>query len=502
MKKIASIILIAFLTSIFTFAVAKKYIYADQVFSLRHDDSSPADVHLTNYAEPSSTADGGGGYVNLEDAADRASKAVVHIKTEKKMASSQGRNPFGDDLFEQFFGNRGGQFFQQPPQQGSGSGVIISDDGYIVTNNHVVDGADEVTVVMNDKKTITAKVIGKDAATDLAVLKVEETNLPYLSFGNSDDLRLGQWVLAVGYPLSLETTVTAGIVSAKYRNIGINQTKIGNGSAAVESFIQTDAAVNPGNSGGALVNAKGELVGINSAIASPTGSYAGYSFAIPSNIVHKVTNDMVKYGNVQRAFLGVSFVDSKTADPKELGKLGLDKIDGVYIKEVNKESAAEDAGLKEGDVITKIGNKEIKSGPQLSEQVAQFRPGDKTTLTYIRNGVLSTSSLTFKNKIGNTDIVKNDANGQLGASLRELNKAECKQYGVRGGVQISGIKPNGILAKQTRIKNNFIVTQINDDTVNTIEDLNKILSSGENDFQLGGVYPNIQGVYYYIVRLN
>jgi S1-C subfamily serine protease len=501
MKKTFSIILIAFATSLVTFAVAKNFIYSDQVFSMSQHSSTNPDAHFANYAEPS--ADGSGGYVNLEDAADRASKAVVHIKTEKKMASLQNRNPFGDDLFEQFFGQRGGgQFFQPQPQQGSGSGVIISEDGYIVTNNHVVDGADEVTVVMNDKKTLTAKVIGKDAATDLALLKVEEDKLPYLSFGNSDDVRLGQWVLAVGYPLSLETTVTAGIVSAKYRNIGINQTKIGNGSAAVESFIQTDAAVNPGNSGGALVNARGEVIGINSAIASPTGSYAGYSFAIPSNIVHKVTNDMMKYGNVQRAFLGVSFIDSKTADPKELSKLGLDKYDGVSIKEVNKESAAEDAGLKEGDIITKIGNKDIKSGPQLSEQVAQYRPGDKTTVTFIRNGIINTGNITFKNRIGNTDIVKNDANGQLGASLKELSKAECRALRVNGGVQISGIKPNGALAKQTRIKNSFIITQINDDPVESIDDLNKILASGENDFQLGGVYPNIQGVYYYIIRLN
>lgn len=500
MKKIASVILIASLTSILTFAIAKKYIYSDQVFSLRTESSAPSDARFTDYSESSPSPDGGG-YVNLEDAADRASKAVVHVKTEKKMVATQNRNPFGDDLFEQFFGGRG-QFFQPQPQQGSGSGVIISNDGYIVTNNHVVDGADEVTIVMNDKKTMTAKVVGKDAATDLAVLKVEENNLPYLSFGNSDDVRLGQWVLAVGYPLSLETTVTAGIVSAKYRNIGINQTKVADRSAAVESFIQTDAAVNPGNSGGALVNSKGELIGINSAIASPTGSYAGYSFAIPSNIVRKVTNDMVKYGNVQRAFLGVSFVDNKSLSAEEAKKFGLDKVDGVYVNEVIKGSAAESAGIKAGDIITKIGSRDIKSSPQLTEQVAQFRPGDETSVTYIRNGISSTSNITFKNKSGNTDIVKNDANGQLGANMRELSKAECKQFGVRGGVQVSNINSNGVLAKQTRIKNTFIITQINEDPVTSIDDLNKILNSGDNDFQIGGVYPNVQGIYYYIVRLN
>lgn len=495
MKRTLSIALIASITSLVTFAFAKKFIYSDQVFLAQSAVNSSPDVHLTSYGG----GQDGGGYTNLEDAAERASKAVVHIKTEKKVTASQYRNPFGDDLFEQFFGNRA-PMFQPQPQQGSGSGVIISDDGYIITNNHVVDGADEVTVVMNNKKSLTAKVIGKDAATDLAVLKVDETNLPFLSFGNSDDVKLGQWVLAVGYPLSLETTVTAGIVSAKYRNIGINQTKTG--STAIESFIQTDAAVNPGNSGGALVNAKGELIGINSAIASPTGSYAGYSFAIPSNIVRKITNDMVKFGNVQRAFLGISYLDLKSAQPEEIEKYGLDKTDGVYIKEVTKDGAAEAAGIKAGDIITKIGSKTIQNGPQLSETVAQFRPGDKSTITYVRDGKIASAEVTFKNKIGNTNIVKNDANERLGAGFRELTKEQCRQYGVRGGVQIASIQPNGLLAKQTRIKTNFIITQINDDTVNSMDDLNKILASGENDFQIGGVYPNIQGVYYYIVRLD
>lgn len=498
MKKILSMALIAGITSLLTFAIAKKFIYSDQVFLAQTAGNYSPDAHFTSYNEASD----GGGYVNLEDAAERASKAVVHIKTEKKVTAAQNRNPFGDDLFEQFFGNRA-PLFQPQPQQGSGSGVIISDDGYIITNNHVVDGADEVSVVMNNKKSLTAKVIGKDAATDLAVLKVDETNLPYLAFGNSDEVKLGQWVLAVGYPLSLETTVTAGIVSAKYRNIGINQSKMGmNNNTAIESFIQTDAAVNPGNSGGALVNARGELIGINSAIASPTGSYAGYSFAIPSNLVRKITNDMVKFGNVQRAFLGITYLDLKSAQPEEIEKYGLDKTDGVYIKEVTKDGAAETAGIKAGDIITKIGSKTIENGPQLSETVAQFRPGDKSTITYVRNGKTATADVTFKNKIGNTNIVKNDANERLGAGFRELTKEQCRQFGVRGGVQIASIQPNGLLAKQTRIKTNFIITQINDDTVNSLDDLNKILASGESDFQIGGVYPNIQGVYYYIVRLD
>lgn len=497
MKKILSVILIATLTSLFTFAIAKNFIYDDQVFLAETRSSKNGDVHFANYVEPSSSTDGGT-YTNLEFAAELASKAVVHIKTEKKVTPAQQMHPFGNDIFDQFFGGRG-QYYRQEPQQGSGSGVIISADGYIITNNHVVDGADEVTVVMNSKKTLTAKVVGKDAATDLAVLKVDESNLPYLSYGNSDDVKLGQWVLAVGYPLSLETTVTAGIVSAKFRNIGINQQKSGN--TAVESFIQTDAAVNPGNSGGALVNAKGELIGINSAIASPTGSYAGYSFAIPANIAKKVVNDMVKFGNVQRAYLGISYFDSKSASAEKAASVGLDKIDGVYVDQVMEESAAEDAGIKKGDIITKIGSREIKTGPQMSETIAQYRPGDKATISYLRNGVSNTTNITFKNKIGNTSLVKNDANEQLGATFRELSKLECKQFGVKGGVQVSAIQAKGALAKQTRIKNSFIITQVNDDMVSTLEDLNKVLSSGENDIQIGGVYPNIQGVYYYIVRL-
>ena len=280
MKSIFGTVLIAMITSVATIVFATKYTNPSANILGTAQPINATPLPSNNLQAGNAASDEG--YTNLESAAEISSKAVVHIKTEMKARNVQYRSPFGDDFFDQFFGG-GNRFFQQPPQQGSGSGVIISSDGYIVTNNHVVDAADEVTVILNNKKSLKAKVIGKDASTDLAVIKVDEPNLPYLNYGNSDDVKLGQWVLAVGYPLTLETTVTAGIVSAKYRNIGIN--KNSSGSAAIESFIQTDAAVNPGNSGGALVNANGELVGINSAIASPTGSYAGYSFDIPSNIV-------------------------------------------------------------------------------------------------------------------------------------------------------------------------------------------------------------------------
>ncbi len=497
MKKIIGIVLLSCITSIFTVVLANKYVQQHQqkqhTFSASNDQSSVSQLANFSGSFPE------GGYTNLEEAAEKSSKVVVHIKTEKKAQVVQYQNPFGDDFFNQFFG--GQQLFQQlPPQQSSGSGVIISSDGYIITNNHVVEGADEVTVILNNKKSLVAKVIGKDASTDLALLKVNESNLPFIQFGNSDDVKLGQWVLAVGYPLTLETTVTAGIVSAKYRNIGINKQK-GNG-AAIESFIQTDAAVNPGNSGGALVNAKGELIGINSAIASPTGSYAGYSFAIPSNIVNKIAEDLRQYGSVQRAFLGIGYIDSKQASPEQIKEFGLDKIEGVYINRVEDGSSAKEAGLREGDIITKLGNKEIKTSPQLLEKMTQYRPGDQVTVQYLRNGKPYEISLNLKNKLGNTDIVKTDILQDLGVNMKELSKSECQRFNIKGGLYISDIRQGGMIATQTRMKKSFIITQVNDKDVQSMSDLEKILNSGDEEFQLGGIYPSVQGVYYYMIKKN
>ena len=483
MKKIIGTILIAFCTSILTFAFAKKIESSEKQSSLE----------FTNTQMP----DGENGYTNLEDAAEKSSKAVVHIKTETNARQVQYQNPFGGSIFNQFFGQ---QYMQQGPQESSGSGVVVSADGYIVTNNHVIDGADQIKVVFNNKKTVSAKLVGKDASTDLAVLKVDESNLSFIQYGNSDDVRLGQWVLAVGYPLTLETTVTAGIVSAKYRNIGINQQKSGNN--AIESFIQTDAAVNPGNSGGALVNARGELIGINSAIASPTGSYAGYSFAIPSNIVKKVVNDMMKFGNVQRAYLGVGYLDTKNATPEQMSAYHLDKIEGIYINQIMENSSAEDAGLKVGDVITKIGNNSIKSGPQMLEKIAQYRPGESIAINYIRNGKAATTSAKLKNVLGNTQIVKNEplSKEKLGVQMRDLTNQEAGQLGIKGGIYITGILQNGLIAKQTRMKKGFVITQVNEQAISSIKELEKIFQSEEKDFQLGGLYPNYQGLYYYEIK--
>lgn len=487
MKKIIGTILIAFFTSILTFAFAKKI----------DKNEKNSSLDLLKEETTTQSPDGGIGYINLEDAAERSSKAVVHIKTETNARQVQYQNPFGGSIFDQFFGQ---QYMQQGPQQSSGSGVVVSADGYIVTNNHVIDGADQIKVVFNNKKTVSAKLIGKDASTDLAVLKVEENNLSYIQYGNSDDVKLGQWVLAVGYPLTLETTVTAGIVSAKYRNIGINQQKSGNN--AIESFIQTDAAVNPGNSGGALVNARGELIGINSAIASPTGSYAGYSFAIPANIVKKVVSDMMKFGNVQRAYLGVGYLDTKNATPEQMSAYNLEKIDGIYINQIMENSSAEDAGLKVGDVITKIGNNPIKTGPQMLEKIAQYRPGESIAINYIRNGKEATVNAKLKNVLGNTQIVKREplSKEKLGVQMRDLSQQEAQQLGLKGGVYVTGIMQNGLIAKQTRMKRGFVISQVNETEITSIKELENILKSDEKEFQLGGMYPNYQGLYYYEIK--
>ena len=303
--------------------------------------------------------------------------------------------------FYQFFGDQFGMPFEMPQQQdqeASGSGVIISNDGYIVTNNHVVEGADEIKVNLFDNREFKAKLIGKDPSTDLAVIKIDSKDLQYLTFANSDEVQVGQWVLAVGNPFNLASTVTAGIVSAKTRNINILREKAGN--LAIESFIQTDAAVNPGNSGGALVDLNGNLIGINSAIATPTGSYAGYSFAIPANLAKKVVKDMVDFGEVQRGFLGVNI---REVDDELAKDLKLPKIQGAYIAEVNKGSAGEAGGIKRGDVIMKVGESEITNSADLQEHIARYRPGDKVTLQIFRDGTMISKEVTLKSQENKTE---------------------------------------------------------------------------------------------------
>ncbi|TKK70782.1 PDZ domain-containing protein [Ilyomonas limi] len=343
--------------------------------------------------------------VNFENAAASATPAVVHIKV-MQQPRQQSFNPFAQNG-SGFFDGFGGMSYKDGEdnadagsnvrQVGSGSGVLISKDGYIVTNNHVVEKADGLLVTLNDKKDYKAKVIGTDPSTDLAVIKIEGNNFPYLSFANSDDVKVGQWVLAIGYPLNLETTVTSGIISAKSRSIGINGR---NSEAPIESFIQTDAAVNPGNSGGALVNTGGELIGINSAIASPTGSYAGYSYAIPSNLVRRVASDIVKYGSAKRAYLGVQFGSDQMSDA-DRKKYNIPDGDGVYVMEVAQGSAAEKAGIEKGDFITAINGTAINTGTEMVGKISSLRPGDKIEVTYKRNGAENTTTVTLQGAAGN-----------------------------------------------------------------------------------------------------
>lgn len=442
----------------------------------------------------------GAGIPDFTAAATSSTPSVVHIKTkinERKISSnSRQKNPFSDlfgedDPFFQFFG--GPRI--QPEQQASGSGVLISEDGYLVTNNHVVEGANEITVTLTNRKTYKATVIGTDPNSDLAVLKIDADKLPYMVFGNSDEVKLGQWVLAVGYPLNLDVTVTAGIISAKARSININK-----GDRPIESFIQTDAAVNPGNSGGALINTNGELVGINSAIASPTGSYAGYSYAIPVNIVKKIVNDLMKFGAVQRAYIGVSYAPDNLPEEQKQ-KLGIKDGEGVYITDVATGGAAKDAGIKEGDFITKVNGVTVASGPELQGQVANYKPGDKITVTYVRNNKENTVTLSLKNKSGSYDAVKNETSfDQLGAELAEVDKNTAQKNNITGGVLVKKLG-NGLL-KNTRLQEGFVITSVDGQDVNSISDLTKILNNARGTVTLEGIYPGYEGSYRYPMNLD
>ncbi len=431
---------------------------------------------------------------SFEQAAEASVQAVVHIKTQTKPRTVTARDPFfNDDFFGGLFGHR--QYYI-PPQTGSGSGVVVSPDGYIVTNYHVISNADQVSVTFNDRYTTVAEVIGKDASTDIAVLKVKENDLPYMEFGNSDDVKLGQWVLAVGYPLTLDATVTAGIVSAKSRAIGINRTQSVN---AIESFIQTDAAVNPGNSGGALVNTKGQLIGINSAIASPTGSYAGYSYAIPSNIVRKVVNDLMKYGSYQRPYIGIEYLDPRTLTPEMINQLGLDRAEGVYVNNVTDGGGAKEAGIRKGDFITAINGVKVTTEPQMLEQVARYKPGDHIQITYRREGREHTATVELKNREGTTAILKNQSGLLLGASMRPLSTNEKRRLGAENGVLVTDIK-EGLIAAQTNMQKGFVITAINSKAVNSAEEVQQIITRSRTA-QIQGFYPGRRGMYYYPLKL-
>ena len=443
---------------------------------------------------------------DFSTAAEAVTPMVVHIRTTMTRTVRQQQVP---DIFREFFGDDFGGQRQPRRQQGqaSGSGVIISKDGYIVTNNHVVQDADEVEVIMTDKRSFKAKVIGTDPLTDLAVIKVDANNLPAITLGDSDGLKLGEWVLAVGYPLDLESTVTAGIVSAKGRKIGILDQNINKNDtkpeSPVEAFIQTDAAINPGNSGGALVNLRGELVGINSAIASATGYYSGYGFAVPVSLVKKVSADLLKYGNVQRGYLGVMprELDGKVAKEKNL-KVGR----GIYLEEVVDKGAAEAAGLKKGDVIVKMEGQTLDSDAQMREIIGRRRPGDIITVTVNRDGTERDFKVELRNRNGGRDIIKkaevtptNTSLSSLGASFEDLSAQDAKQLGITGGVRVKKIT-DGKLA-ETDVEEGFIIVKANGKNVKTTKDLQTIMSSvkeGEG-LMLIGMYPNSSRMYYYAV---
>jgi len=422
--------------------------------------------------------------VDLTSAAELSVHAVVHIKTEFQQKGNMG-NYY--DYFD-FFG-LGRPDVNPEPLIGTGSGVIISNDGYIATNNHVVDGADFVEVTLNDKRTFVAKVIGVDPSTDLALLKIDASDLPFIVYGNSDVLKIGEWVLAVGNPFNLTSTVTAGIVSAKARNINI----LGDNSS-IESFIQTDAAVNRGNSGGALVNTKGELVGINAAIASNTGSYAGYSFAIPVNIVKKVMDDLARYGEVQRAYLGISIrdIDSKLASEKNI-----DKIKGVYIQDLVENGAAEEAGIKPGDIVTRINGLDVNSTSELLGDIGQYRPGDRVVLSISRNGTEKDYSVLLRNKDGNTSIIKKEENNIisiLGATFMPVNESEKQKLRINNGLKITKLE-NGKL-KNAGIREGFIIMSVDKKVVKTADDLKGALSDKQGGVLIEGIYPNGMRAYY------
>jgi serine protease Do len=450
------------------------------------------------------------GPADFTEAANAAIPAVVHIKTKTNPRQVSNnlpnqKNPFSDlfgddDLFNQFFGNGRQQHIY--PEMGSGSGVIISDDGYIVTNNHVVAGADEVTVTLSDRKTYTAKVIGSDPSYDLAVVKVDAKNLPFMLYGNSADVKIGQWVLALGYPLNLDATVTAGIISAKSRTLGLNRDKTGGKSMAVESFLQTDAAVNPGNSGGALINTSGQLIGINSAIASPTGYYNGYSYAIPVDIVKKVVNDLVKYGSVQRGFLGAMFIDAGMLTDQEKKKENIPaNVDGIYITDLTKDGAAMQGGIQKGDVIKKINDYSINSGSELQEQLSNYKPGDKVNVTVDRSGTERSFQVTLKNNAGNYAIVKPDGMiEKLGADLETLDPRKAKDYGLTGGVIVRKIN-EGAINDQTRMRDGFIITKANGKDVKSVDDLKNVIGS-DRQVTITGIYPGYSEPFEYPLVLD
>jgi Do/DeqQ family serine protease len=496
MKNFGSLVLAAILGSVITIATYTWFEKEKNSVKIEHISGAPISQVAYRINEKGEAVP-----LDFTGTAEKVTDAVVHIRSKQEGLASRDSN----DPVQQFFFGPGAP--QQGPSVSTGSGVIINADGYIVTNNHVVADADVVDVTLHDNRSYKAEVIGTDPDTDLALLKISQKNLPYLSFVNSDNSKVGEWVLAVGNPFNLNSTVTAGIISAKGRNIGIvnsnNQNARNNQRTAIESFIQTDAAINPGNSGGALVDLEGGLLGINTAIASPTGSYSGYGFAIPANIVSKVVEDLLAYGTVQRGWLGISVgsVNSELAKEEDL-----DVTEGAFVSGFAEEgkSAAKDAGIQVGDVVVKMDETPIKSSTALIEYVGRKRPGDKIMITVDRKGKALVIPVTLRNKDGKYGTVKReekDAVATLGMELQDLDAKRLKALEIPSGVEVKSLT-NGKVSKYTDMHEGFIITHIDNAKVKSAKEVNEILKKKHpgDHVILAGVYPDMPREYLYAFR--
>ncbi len=483
---IATAIVAAVGGSFITSWVSAKYLADNRVEYIEQTvERTPAlGAQFTSYQQ--------GSYPDLTYAAENAVRAVVNIEVISEIEIPQRmHHPF----FE-FFGipqEQGGP--RRREQRSGGSGVIISTDGYIVTNNHVVENATKLRVKLNDGRTFDAHTIGRDPATDVALIKIEATELPTLAFGSSDALRLGEWVLAIGSPFDLQSTITAGIVSAKARQLDVIPDNF-----RIESFIQTDAAVNPGNSGGALVNVHGELVGINTVIKSSTGSYIGYSFAVPESIVRKVVNDLKEYGIVQRAMLGISYryIDQDFIDNMS-EETGIKEVSGAYVASVVENGAASEAGIRKGDVIIAIDNAKIDSPTAINEQIGKHRPNDVIKITVKRGGDVKHFEATLRNKAGKAELLARgaiDISEVLGGQFVEADEKLCRRLDIRGGLKVVAIKQGGLLAK-ARVREGFVITHINDRTVSTLSELNTITDKVRT---IDGVNPDGRSASYVVIE--
>jgi serine protease Do len=439
------------------------------------------ETRITLAQEPVSLASFKAGLDSSTDftfAAEKTINAVVNVKTQSTV---QYRNP----IYDFFYGN--GYPGEEEPVMGIGSGVIITADGYIVTNNHVIENSDKVSVTLNDKREFEARVVGTDHSTDLALLKIDTEGLPFITFGNSDALRIGEWVLAVGNPFNISSTVTAGIISAKGRSMAIIEDDY-----RIESFIQTDASVNRGNSGGALVNLKGEMIGINTAIVSPTGGNVGISFAIPSSIVQKVVKDLIEFGTIQRAIMGVQIVEITAALAKDKG---LDQLDGVYVEKVNDNSAAKEAGIESGDVITQINGLPVKSPSELQELVGRNRPGDKITVLVKRKDKMKQIEVTLRNLQGDTSVVKAGTfETILGAKVVNLDDQEMQKLGIKNGVKVTELQEGKLKAEG--VKPGFVIIQVNNKPVYSVIELEKLFKTLKGGVYIEGIYQNGSVAYY------